>query len=70
MQEHLQETLTSCEKGQGQSSNHSINVTVLESVVRAWPDDIRKGFEKSSLTDACRSDFTVDYNQFAGLFPI
>ena len=29
------------------------------------PDDIRKGLEKSGITYACRSDFTVDDNPFA-----
>ena len=29
------------------------------------PDDVRKGFEKSSITDACRSDFELDENPFA-----
>ena len=34
------------------------------------PDDIRNGFEKSGITDACRSDFTVDENPFADLVSI
>ena len=28
------------------------------------------GFEKSGITDACRSDFTVDDNPFVGLISI
>ena len=34
------------------------------------PDDIRKGLEKSDITYACRSDFTVDDNPFADLVSI
>ena len=36
------------------------------------PDDIRKGLglEKSGITYACRSDFTMDDNPFADLVSI
>ena len=48
-----------------------IETTVtLASDVKGRPDYIRKGFEKLGITDACRSDFTLDDNPFADLVSI
>ena len=38
--------------------------------VKGRPDDIRNGFEKLGITDACRTDFTVDDNPFADLLSV
>ena len=38
--------------------------------LKGRPDDIRKGLEKSGITYACRSDFTVDDNPFVDLVSI
>ena len=60
-----------------------ICLTVIRKVHARWinelfvclkgrPDNIRKGFEKSGITqtDACRSDSTVDDNPLADLVSI
>ena len=62
--------------GGGVSSDNvkvATHLTVIHEVHARWineifvclkgrprPDGIMKGFEKSGITDACRSDFTVD----------
>ena len=46
---------------------HARWINELFVYLKGMPDDIRKGLEKSSITYACRSDFTVDDNQFAYL---
>ena len=46
---------------------HARWINELFVYLKGRPDDIRKGFEKSGITDACRSDFTVDDNPFADL---
>ena len=60
--------------GGGVSSDNvkvATHLTVIHEVHARWineifvclkgrPDDIRKGFEKPGITDACRSDFTVN----------
>ena len=70
-----------CQLNGGVSSDNvkiDTRFTVIREVHARWinelfvylkgrPDDIRKGFEKSGITDACRSDLTVDDNPFADL---
>ena len=46
---------------------HARWINELFVCLKGRPDDIRKGFEKSGITDACRSDFKVDDNPFADL---
>jgi hypothetical protein len=56
-----------------------IRLTVIREVHACWindifaylkgrKDDIRKGLEKLGITDACRTDFTVDDNQLQIVF--
>ena len=73
-----------CQLNGGVSSNNvevDARLTVIREVHACWinelfayvkgrPDDIRKGFEKLGITDACRTDFTVDDNPFADLLSI
>ena len=73
-----------CQLNGGVSSDYvkvDTRLTVIREVPARWinelfvylkgmPDDIRKGLEKSSITYACRSDFTVDDNPFADLVSI
>ena len=49
---------------------HACWINELFAYVKGRPDDIRKGFEKLGITDACRTDFTVDDNPFADLLSI
>lgn len=73
-----------CQLNGGVSSENvkvDTRLTVIREVHARWinellvylegrPDDIRKGLEKSGITYACRSDFTVDDNPFADLVSI
>ena len=65
-----------CQLNGGVSSDNmkvDARLTVIREVHARWinklfvyskgrPDDIREGLEKSDITYACRSDFTVDDN--------
>ena len=70
-----------CQLNGGVSSDNvkvDTRLTVIREVHARWihelflylkgrPDDVRKGFEKSGITDACRPDFELDENPFADL---
>ena len=49
---------------------HACLINEIFAYVKVRPDDIWKGFEKLGITDACRTDFTVDDNPFADLLSI
>ena len=49
---------------------HSRWINQLFVYLKGRPDDNRKGLEKSGITYARRSDFTVDVNSFADLVSI
>ena len=73
-----------CQLNGGVSSENvkvDTRLTVIREVHARWinellvylegrPDDIRKCLEKSGITYACRSDFTVNDNPFADLVSI
>ena len=46
---------------------HARWINELFLYLKGRPDDVRKGFEKSGITDACRPDFELDENPFADL---
>ena len=73
-----------CQLDGGVSSDNvkvDTRLTVIREVHAHWfnelfvhleerPDDVTKGLEKSGVTYACRSDFTVDDNPFADIVSI
>ena len=72
----------SAQWGSSEVSSDNVKVdtrlTVIREVQACWineifaylkerPDGISRGFEKLGITDACRTDFTVDDNPFEDL---
>ena len=49
---------------------HACWINQIFAYLKGRPDNIRKGFEKLGITDACKTDFTVDDNPFADLLSI